>query len=125
MMNVNQFYSENMAENITRGMLDSARKCLVMTGMPYGYCKGSDNRYVLKEDEAAIVREIFHRYRMGETTMDIAADLNRHGIKTKRGGPWNKNSFHVLLSNERYTGVYLFSDVRIEGGMSGSRAGCP
>ena len=27
MMNVNQFYSENMAEDITRGLMDNASKC--------------------------------------------------------------------------------------------------
>lgn len=116
MMNVSQFYSENMAEDITRGMLDSARKGLVMTGMPYGYYKGSDNRYVIKEDEAAIAREIFHRYRMGETTMDIAADLNRRGIKTKRGG-----SKTIFTRSCQMSGIPASICFR----MSGSRVGCP
>ena len=29
MMNVNQFYSENMAEDVMRGMMDNAKKCMV------------------------------------------------------------------------------------------------
>ena len=34
MMNVNQFYSENMAEDIKRGMLDNAENCKVNGALP-------------------------------------------------------------------------------------------
>ncbi len=38
MMNVNQFYSENMAEDIKRGLYDNAANCMVANGhLPYGY----------------------------------------------------------------------------------------
>ena len=36
MMNVNQFYSENMAEDIRRGLMDNAEKALVNTRPPFG-----------------------------------------------------------------------------------------
>ena len=37
MMNVNQFYSENMAEDIRRGLYDNASNCMVANGhLPYG-----------------------------------------------------------------------------------------
>ena len=49
--------------------------------------------------------------------MEIANDLNGRGIHTKRGGLWKKNSFHALLHNESYIGVYRYADVRVEGGM--------
>ena len=49
--------------------------------------------------------------------MDIAADLNRRGIKTKRGGPWTKSSFYTICRNERYRGIYIYDDVRVEGGV--------
>lgn len=118
MMNVNQFYSENMAEDIKRGLYDNARNCMVTNGhLPFGYKKGDDGRYALDEPKDAIVREIFGRVACGEAFVDIANDLNARGIKTSRGGRWGKNSFHALLTNERYTGVYIYGDVRIEGGV--------
>lgn len=118
MMNVNQFYSENMAEDIKRGLYDNARNCMVTNGhLPFGYKKGEDSRYTLDEPKDAIVREIFGRVACGEAFIDIANDLNARGIKTSRGGRWGKNSFHALLINERYTGVYIYGDVRIEGGV--------
>jgi len=118
MMNVNQFYSENMAEDIKRGLIDNAMNCKVTNGgLPLGYKKGEDDRYEMVEAEADVVREIFSRTACGETFADIARDLNERGIKTSRGNEWGKNSFHRLLTNERYTGIYIYGDVRIEGGV--------
>ena len=118
MMNVNQFYSENMAEDIKRGLYDNASKCKVANGgLPLGYKKGDDMRYVLDPPNDEIVREIFGRVACGEPFVDIAADLNARGVTTSRGKPWGRNSFHALLTNERYTGVYIYGDIRIEGGV--------
>lgn len=118
MMNVNQFYSENMAEDIKRGLYDNASNCMITNGgLPFGFKKGDDMRYAIDEPKDAIVREIYGRVSCGEAFVDIASDLNRRGIKTARGNKWGKNSFHALLTNERYRGVYIYGDVRIEGGV--------
>ena len=118
MMNVNQFYSENMAEDIRRGLYDNAEKCMITNGgLPFGYKKGEDMRYAIDSPKDEIVREIFSRVICGEQFADIARDLNARGIKTSRGREWGKGSFHALLTNERYTGVYIYGDVRIEGGV--------
>lgn len=109
MMNVNQFYSENMAEDIRRGMRDNAENCKVNGALPLGYVKGPDGRYAIEPAEAAIVREIYKRVLEGEAFIDIANDLNGRGVKTKQKGLWNKNSFHRLLANDNYIGVYRHS----------------
>ncbi len=116
MMNVNQFYSENMAEDIVRGLEDNATKCMVNGSLPYGY-KNVDSHYAIDKPKDEIVQEIFNRVACGHTLADIAADLNARCIKTKTGGPWGKNSFRTILMNERYRGVYIYGDVRIEGGV--------
>lgn len=118
MMNVNQFYSENMGEDILRGMTDNAENNLVNSGsLPLGYRKGEDGRFAIDESAARVVREIYRRFQAGDSLADLARDLNERGIKTSRGNAWGKNSFHMLLSNERYTGVYIWGKVRNEGGM--------
>lgn len=117
MMNVNQFYVENMAEDIRRGLRDNAMNCKV-NGLPgLGFKKGEDGKFALDPPYDAIVREIFTRAACRESFADIMRDLNERGIKTSKGGEWNKNSFHRLLRNERYRGVYTYGDVRIEGGV--------
>lgn len=117
MMNVNQFYSENMAEDIRRGLMDNAKQCKVTGALPYGYEKAPDGRYAVKDGESQIVLEIFNRVAAGEQYSSIAADLNRRGLRTKGGKLWNKGSFHRMLSNERYKGIYIYSDVRVPDGI--------
>lgn len=117
MMNVNQFYSENMAEDVKRGMMDNAQKCMVNNKPPFGYRKGADGKYEIYEPEAEVVREIYSRLLNGWSIMDLAADLNRRGIRTSTGGEWKKQSFQHILTNDKYIGVYRFADVVIEDGV--------
>ena len=117
MMNVNQFYSENMAEDITRGLKDNASKCLCNGQQPLGYRPGPDGRIERDEAGAAIVQEIYSRVACYEPFAEIARDFNRRGIRTSRGGTWNKGSFYSICHNERYRGIYIYGDTRIEGGV--------
>lgn len=113
-----EYYSANLAQNIKRGMHYNALECKVNNGsMPLGYCKGPDGKYAIKESDAEVVREIFRKVAAGIPFVEIANDLNGRGIRTSRGNLWNKGSFHRMLTNEAYIGVYSYSDVRIEGGM--------
>ena len=117
MMNVNQFYSENMAEDIRRGMMDNAKQCKATGSPPYGYRISKDKHFEIDEDAAKVVREVYEKIAAGTRIIDIVRSLNERGIKTRRGYEWNKSSFNKMLHNERYRGVYLFNDIRIEGGM--------
>ena len=117
MMNVNQFYSENMAEDIMRGMLDNAQQCRINGSIPYGYKRGEDGKYAIDEAAAAIVREVFRRIANGDRKSEIAEDLNARGIRTRLGNKWTKATFNNFITNERYTGVYIYKDVRIPGGI--------
>lgn len=117
MMNVNQFYSENMAEDIRRGMMDNARQCKANGSPPFGYKISEDKHFVIDDDQAPIVREIYQKAADGYRIVDIWRNLNEREIKTRTGGPWNRSSFNKILHNERYRGVYMFKDIRIEDGM--------
>lgn len=113
-----EYYSANLAQNIRRGMRSNALNCMVNNGsLPFGYCKGEDGRFAIREAEAEVVREIFRKVAQGFPLVDIANDLNGRGIRTKHGNLWGKNSFHRMLVNESYMGVYSYSDIRIEDGM--------
>ena len=117
MMNVNQFYSENMAEDIRRGLQDNASKCKSNGSLPFGLYKDETGRVAVNEAEAEIIREIYTRVAALEPFTDILSDLNARGVKTKRGARWNKGSFCTLLHNERYRGIYIYGDIRVEGGI--------
>ena len=117
MMNVNQFYSENMAEDVKRGMRNNAENCKVNGALPLGYIKGKDGRYAIEEKEAAIVKEIFNKVLDDVPFVDIANDLNARGLRTKYGNLWNKSSFHRMLTNDVYIGVYRHSGFVKENGV--------
>ena len=118
MMNVNQFYSENMAEDITRGLHDAASQGKVIGSIPLGYKKGEDGCYAIDTPMAEVVREIFNRIAGGESLAAIADDLNSRHITTAHGKPWGKNSFHSITKNEKYIGIYSYSsDIRNDGGV--------
>ena len=112
-----EYYSKELAQKINRGMDDNARRCMVNGAAPLGYVRGPDGKFAICEPEAAIVQEIYRRVRDGEQLTQIYQNLNDRGIRTKRGNLWNKSSCNKLLSNERYTGVYIYKDIRIPGGM--------
>ena len=117
MMSINEFYSDNMSEDIRRGLMDSASQGKVVGALPYGYKKGEDGKVIIDEELGPIVQEIFRRVMNDETYADIARDLNERGYRTQHGKMFGKSSFRAILENERYTGVYLYGDIRIEGGM--------
>lgn len=111
-----QYYSMELSQKIRRGLNDNASKCMVAASIPFGYMKGPDNKYAINPETAPIVKEIFSRVLKGENYIDIARDLNERGIRTKSKSEWNRSSFK-FLTNERYMGIYIYGDVRIEGGM--------
>ena len=117
MMNVNQFYIENMAEDVRRGMRDNASNCKCNGVLPYGYRATAAHDPEIDESKAEVVREIYRRILSGDCVAEIMRDLNLRGIKTRLGNAWNKNSFYSILHNERYTGVYIYDDIRIDGGI--------
>jgi len=112
-----EYYSKELSRKVQRGMDDNASKCMVNGALPLGYVRGSDGRYAIKESEAEIVREIFRRVKDGDTLFQIIDDLNARGVTTKKGKRWNRSSFNSLLSNERYTGLYAYRDIRVPGGI--------
>lgn len=112
-----EYYSAELSRKTTRGMDDNAARCRVNGVLPYGYKRSDDYKYAVDEPAAAVVREIFDRIVDGEHQSSICADLNRRGVRTSTGKAWNRSSLHRILANERYTGIYIYKDTRIPGGV--------
>jgi DNA invertase Pin-like site-specific DNA recombinase len=113
-----EYYSANLSQNVKRGMVENAMKCLATGGgRCLGYYTGSDKRYYIDEAGASTVRMIYEMYDQGHTYADIVNALNEQGRKTLRGSPFNKNSLGKILHNRRYIGDYVWDEIVIEGGM--------
>ena len=114
-----EYYSLQLAQNVRRGQRESAKKSQTVGGCKIiGYNVNPDTkRYEVDPKTAPFVTEVFKRYANGETISEIVAWLNAQGVRTTRGGEFTVNILHRLLKNEKYTGVYIFHDIRNEGGM--------
>ena len=74
-------------------------------------------KLVIDPTTAPLVVEVFEKYADGKSVRSIVEDFNARGLKTKRGQPFNINSFSSLLKNRKYIGEYRYQDVVIEGGV--------
>ncbi len=62
-------------------------------------------RYVVVEERAQVVRELFTRYAAGGIGYSpLARELNARGIPASRGGHWNPICVNVILRNPVYKG---------------------
>ena len=112
---VDEFYSENLAEDVTRGMREAASRGFFLgSKAPFGYKRvkvsdGTKERPTLEVDPATapIVKEIFESSLSGYGLKEICRTLNDRGI-TNRGKRWYKGGLHYLLTNEAYTGTAVW-----------------
>ena len=113
---IDEFYSENLAQEVTRGMREAASRGFWMSSKPpFGY-----NRVIVQDgpakrpkldpdpDSSQVVRRIFDMSEAGKSTLDIARVLNDEGIVSPRGKPWGKTTLHAILINETYTGTLIW-----------------
>lgn len=107
---LDEFYSQNLSENVKRGYLDSARKHLMLGTRSLGYVRGEDGKHMIEPSEAAIVKRIYNEYESGKLIADIIRDLNKDGIRTTHGRPFTRNSLRTVLRNDLYIGVYRLTD---------------
>ncbi len=112
---VDEFYSENLAQEVTRGMREAAARGFFLgSRAPFGYRRikvsdGAKERPTLEVDPAAapVVKDIFQRSLRGHGLKEICKALNDRGL-TNRGKRWRKNALHYLLTNEAYTGTAVW-----------------
>ncbi len=115
---VDEFYSENLAQEVTRGMREAASKGFWMTTFaPYGYKRvhvqdGTKKRPRLELDPPndGVVRRIFDMALQGRSTLDIAKTLNAEGIPTANAKKWLKTTIYVILTNEAYAGTVVWGN---------------
>ena len=113
---VDEFYSENLAQEVLRGMREAAsRGFWVSSYSPFGYNRvmvqdGAKKRPTLVPDPEAsgIVKRIFDMAEAGNGMVAITSTLNDEGMLSPRGKLWGKTTVHAILVNEAYTGTLIW-----------------
>ena len=105
-----EYYSKNLARETMKGLKENGYRCLHNGGTPpLGYDVNEEKRYVINEREAESVRLIFQMTIDGSTRGEIIKELNERGYKTKLGTAFRPNSIYSILTNEKYTGIYIYN----------------
>ena len=73
---------------------------------PLGYDKGEDGKLIANESEAKLVRRIFGMYLQEKSMPQVAFELNKQGIRTKKEKRWNARAVRDVLTNKIYIGRY-------------------
>lgn len=69
-----------------------------------------DGRYVINAREAPVIRTIFTMYAQGSSYTDIMYEVDKSGVRGKRGQRLTKNTLHYILKNERYAGTFIWNE---------------
>ena len=101
--------SENMKWKVKKNFQEGSP----WNGTVLGY-RIENGQYVVVENEAAIVREIYRLYLEENGYEAIAAELNRRNLKTRNGNAWSHASVLWILHNYSYTGNLLLQTTYTE-----------
>ena len=115
-----QLESEQIGERTHMGMREKAEtledategKRTMGFTPPFGY-RLENGALKEDEDELPVVKRMFDEYAESRTVDEICWTLNREGILTRRGNPWNKRNMSTILHNPVYAGFMRWEDVLI------------
>ncbi len=104
---VNSSYAEDLSKKIASTRhIQRVRGEFTGSVIPFGYKKDRERkgRFLVNEDEAAVVRKIFQLFGEGESYSGIARELNRLRIASPKGKMWRYQSIREIIANEVYLG---------------------
>lgn len=118
MMCYAQYYSDELAQKIKRGMDFNGERCLSTGGnIALGFKVNEHKQFEIDPEKAPLVRMIFEMYADGRKVTEIVERMNSMGYRTAHGARFNKNSLHTILKNKRYIGTYTYKGTEIPNSM--------
>lgn len=107
---MNEYYSKNLAREVMKGLKENAIQCKHTGGTPpLGYYIDENKHLAIDKKEAEAVHIIFDMYSKGHSYDEIISVLNQKKFYTKKGNIFVRNSIYSILTNEKYTGTYVYN----------------
>jgi DNA invertase Pin-like site-specific DNA recombinase len=118
---MDEFYSSNLGDEVTRGMRESASRGFhVGSHTPYGYQRIKVNdggkerpKLEIEPDKARTIKRVFDEMSAGKGLTEIVKELNGEGICGPKGRGWSKTTIHKILTNEAYAGVLVWGKTSV------------
>jgi site-specific DNA recombinase len=110
-----QYERELISQRTRFGMMKRLRQGLWNGQAPYGYTI-TDGKLAVDEKEVNTVKMLFELYlKKNMGVVAISRELNRVGIKPRRGRMWKGNTIHNILTNPLYAGFVRWGGEMAEG----------
>ncbi|QBJ65017.1 recombinase family protein [Bacillus anthracis] len=110
-------YSRTLSSSITAALAVKVRRGEHIGKVPYGYNR-ENQKLVIHDEEAAVVRMIYSWYTDGWGYKKITNELNRLGIKSKTKRNWQMTSVQRIVRNPIYKGTFIlnqYTSVKVGG----------
>ena len=112
-----KYYSDNLSENVKRGIRQKIRRGEWIGKAPLGYINNPKTRNIEPDPvRSRIVQKLFEDFSKGkESVTSICQRLFDFGITNGKGELMPKSSVYWFLTNPIYTGVIKYKDEIFEG----------
>jgi DNA invertase Pin-like site-specific DNA recombinase len=102
-----KYYSDNLVENINRGIRQKLRRGEWLTKAPFGYVNNTKTRTIEPHPTLSkVIVRAFEEFATGKHTLGSLAEfLAELGLETKNRTPLAKASVSRMLTNQAYLGL--------------------
>jgi len=112
-----KYYSDNLSENVKRGIRQKLRRGEWPSLAPFGYVNNSKTRNIEPDPtKARIVKKAFEEFAQGKHTLESLGDrLSFWGVVSKNGTKLCKATLQRMLTNPVHLGVVVHKGETYEG----------
>ena len=112
-----KYYSDNLAQNVKRGVRQKIRRGEWLTKAPFGYVNNRQTRNIEPHPvHSKVIEMAFEEYAKGtHGLVSLAEFLAHHGVTTSKGTPLGKASVKRMLTNRAYLGFVKHKGEWFEG----------
>ena len=113
-----KYYSDNLSENVKRGIRQKLRRGEWPGLAPFGYVNNPKTRTIEPDQmKARVIRKAFGEYAQGRHTLEsLGQRLSFWGVVSGTGKPLCKATLQRMLTNKVYLGLIVHNGETYEGG---------
>ena len=113
-----KYYSDNLSENVKRGIRQKLRRGEWPGLAPFGYVNNPKTRNIEPDPvKARVIKKAFEEYAQGKHTLEsLGQRLSFWGVVSKTGKPLCKATLQRMLTNKVYLGLIVHNGETYEGG---------
>ena len=113
-----KYYSDNLSENVKRGIRQKLRRGEWPGLAPFGYVNNLKTRTIEPDPtKARVIKKAFEEYAQGRhTLLSLGERLSFWGVVSGTGKPICKATLQRMLTNKVYLGIIVHNGESYEGG---------